>query len=207
VSSGTAFVQTLTPDASSSYFLRTYYAESRNTSSNCVSAFRTPVDGCVSPFFSCKTWTISGTTWSDYTALRPADCNPDLPWSSTVSNGVKTYKVYTPTGRPYYNINCVDANRAALCPTPWRLGNYNESIAVVNYLTYGQAIGFGFIGVGYFNKEPNSFVIGDNQYYWWVINNMSDGVNLSALEFNGASGVGWVKPFRDDFGRTVRCAK
>jgi hypothetical protein len=113
-SATTSFASTLT--GAPPYYVRTYYAESRNTANGCVSAFRTPVDGCISPFASCRTWTISGTTWSDRLIYKPDNCA-----SVTGLTNITTpaYVIYG--ARIYYNGYCVNEVKASLCPNPWRI--------------------------------------------------------------------------------------
>jgi hypothetical protein len=66
-----------------------------------------------------QTWTLGDQTWSD--AIHCPECNKESFEESNTDPQCRSYTYDDGRIRFYYNWAFVDANKAEMCPTPWRV--------------------------------------------------------------------------------------
>jgi hypothetical protein len=139
-------------------------------------------------------------TWSD--AIHIPDCNKETFESSTVTPQCRSY-ADSESGKTfyYYNWPYVDANKATLCPDPWRVPIEDDFDALVDVSTYSAlADAWGCGGFAY-GSSMNYVSTGAD---YWSSTEYGSG-NAYSLNYY-SSGLG-VSDNRMYYGFQVRCVK
>jgi hypothetical protein len=109
---------------------------------------------------STRTWAFAGLTWSD--AIQMPDCNDETFENSETSPQGRSY---TSGGKTYYYYNWayVNANKAKMCPSPWRVPTSSDMDALLEGDANDHANAWGFGGYAY---GSSVYLVEKHAYHW-----------------------------------------
>jgi hypothetical protein len=207
---------------------KTYYAESRNSSTGCVSASRLAVSGAVTisgcnnppvtPLITSdnvafgstvETTTASGLIFS--APVRTVNLPPKSDFNPSQGNAVLDYRDHTEDRDIYGDLFswCMVAHYAdVLCPTPWHLPTTADFVAYYNAEPAGtvKAGMHGWLlGGRAQGSSPDFFGV---RGYYWAANESLSGTHAAAAatlaEYVPFAAEGGMERYR---GASVRCVK
>jgi hypothetical protein len=152
------------------------------------------------PYSGCDTWKYGTQTWSG--ALRNPITNcTETSIFTDVEPLSALYKDYGPTYGYYYNWTCVDNQRDALCPSPWRVPTKAEIETLVLSTTRSQLLA-DWGRPGEFIGEGMRWVNSDN-YIWST--DEADDLSMHILWLSSTRNQ--TKTHLKTHGHHVRCVK
>jgi hypothetical protein len=149
---------------------------------------------------STHTWVFGEQTWSD--VIHMPRCNKEDFTNSYTSLQCRSY---TEGGNTwyYYNWAYVDANKDALCPSPWRVPSRSDMDALMSATNYSTLIGVW----GYGGYALDNFISDENSYtYYWSSTKGSRNINFAYYLFYCNDSL-LVLVYDKRLGYQVRCVK
>jgi hypothetical protein len=149
---------------------------------------------------STQTWTFGEQTWSD--AIHCPECNKG---TFEDSNTDPQCRSYTKDGKTwyYYNWAYVDANKATMCPDPWRVPTKEDFETLVSNTTASTLVsewGYGGTCV-----SSGTLYAQDGAAYYWSSTEYDSGC-VYELGY-GSSDVNPQNYVGKYYGQQVRCVK
>ncbi|MDR3351183.1 MAG: hypothetical protein LBN98_06060, partial [Prevotellaceae bacterium] len=120
---------------------------------------------------SAQTWTFGASTlvWSD--AIQMPECNKDAYPNDHIYPQCRSYTSGTNTWY-YYNWLYVEANKSAMCPSPWRVPAKDDMDALIG-ATNGADLGTAWGYSGFAGASGSMADIGTHSFYWSSTDNNS----------------------------------
>jgi hypothetical protein len=110
---------------------------------------------------STKTWEFGNLTWSD--AIQIPECNKNAFAESLTQPQCRSYTSGTSTWY-YYNWPYVDANKSAMCPSPWRVPAPADFHTLADHATASALISAWDVGGA---VTSTSFLHTSSSAYYW----------------------------------------
>jgi uncharacterized protein (TIGR02145 family) len=148
---------------------------------------------------STQTWTFGDQTWSD--AIHCPECNKETFEDSYTDPQCRSY---TESGKTwyYYNWAYVDANKATMCPSPWRVPTSEDFETLASSTDYSTLISeWGYGGLA----DGSSMYIVDTHARYWSSSVGGGNYPYSLNCWGGEMDVASV--YNKSFGLQVRCVK
>jgi uncharacterized protein (TIGR02145 family) len=137
----------------------------------------------VPPYSGTLTWTVGTQIWSSALSHSVTGCNVTTNFGSTNPPAVAYYRsegLYDGSGY-LYNWKCVDEQRSALCPSPWRVPTVSDYTTLDTYFT--SMTGYGTVGTA-------AWVANTYLNLWGVV--YGGYMNGSTLSEGGTAAVYWT---------------
>jgi hypothetical protein len=152
---------------------------------------------------STQTWTLGAQTWSD--AIHMPGCNKQDFVIDYTNPQCRSYTSGTNIWY-YYNWIYVNANKAAMCPDPWRVPTCDDFTALSSTAASARLIdAWGFGGFVRPRTETNAVETTGTYGYYWSSTETS-ATNACYLTYSATSlnvGTGFAK----ELGRQARCVR
>jgi uncharacterized protein (TIGR02145 family) len=151
---------------------------------------------------STQTSTFSDQTWSD--AIHCPECNKETFEDSDTDPQCRSY---TEDGKTwyYYNWAYVDANKATMCPDPWRVPTREEFNNFVSNTTYSMVTDAWGYGGGVVRDGNASGV--SSAFGYWSATKQSDYNSDYAWNVRFEDGHQILEYIRRSIGLQVRCVQ
>jgi uncharacterized protein (TIGR02145 family) len=153
---------------------------------------------------STQTWEFGEQTWSD--AIRCPECDKGTFEESLTDSQCRSYTQNDSTWY-YYNWAYVDANKATMCPDPWRVPSQSDFVTLANNTTaYALIDAWGYGGFAY---GSSMYSVSEGGVYWSSTEGSGGGNSASALVYGYVDdrGILGVPRSEKPGGTQVRCVK
>ncbi|MDR3350942.1 MAG: hypothetical protein LBN98_04795 [Prevotellaceae bacterium] len=151
---------------------------------------------------STQTWTFGEQTWSD--AIQMPDCNKETFDDGTNEEPKADGRSYTEDGHTwyYYSWPYVDAHKATMCPSPWRVPTTEDffELLAANAAAADLQAAWGY--GGYANSTSVEYT-GSYAWYWASTENGTNYAYFMNFSTSGAD-TGYASKY---YGFQVRCVK